>query len=1313
MIDPESVGVLNDDPSAAEDLFAGYGIPLGYDYSDYSENDSMGHAGGLKSYPRNWFTRTTRLAATRHKDLPFNSTASEDAFCDFFRLGRVSANLEKGPVFAEWCQQTRRSKTATPEGAGVRWRLEFVAEVVARTRTGLYPPNAHGTGLARLNDDDKLFLYGLAQDLNAGALAFVNEHEGEPFMGVVDALTRLVPPDANDLGASASMAVISLEGECRVHLDVYLGGAAFELHADDDIRTLLERTAPFAAVDDAPTIRQPPWNQEIATAGASNFEVANLLLSLESTGCPMLPKNEHPKELTVKLYDYQRSTVKWMKDRELGDGINALFWQRRRFADGSEFFVNMAAGGELRKTRLPKNTGGFLCEEMGLGKTVEMLALILINQAPVARFQLMEGEKNAHEMIVARASRKIVDNPTLGKPVVSCATLIITPLSLLGQWANECRVRAPSLRVYIYHGDDDTLRPVSHRHIAYEYDVVLTTYDVLREDLSQKRTRMGKATLQPRRKLHSIRWWRVVLDESQRLANPTAAIVDTCTKLHREHSWLMSGTPAGRVVEDLQGQCVFLRIEPWDRTGPGFTDFWRREITLPWQRHDRAALECVWSLLSTVMIRHSKDNLLGDLQLPSRTEEVVRLDFAHPSERFVYTHQELAIMRRVRALEESGELRRNFMITVALKDRLERLASHTANLDLENLENEAKSGKSHLSSAKAGGSGSGDMCVGVFGSPMTAEELLAEASGNTTSTPAPAAPVNADDEDSDDDDVVIIADLDADAVREAKRAKAGVVDLSDYATAMHTTNAAAEQEKGKAAVSTLAAASSSAASAKPRQQSLKLHESAKDVLNSIARGDGAPKDCMCPVCQETVRMPVILRGCGHFVCTECLVRHVEVAGGRRGSQKILALCPLCRYIIRDDTATPILSSVVGDERTRLDALKGKRDAAEVPLEDTLNSISDPPDGELAGLATNWRMVNGEWRMVANGGEAVYPELAREHGFLSVDDASANDDQCAICNLEGVLVCCEKCPKSYHFECLSAPREEVEAADPWHCPACCAVKSEHRRRNMFAAEQYPNIFQCIPRGERFVRHYDVAAFGADRLPSAILASPAACRFGTKPDAVAHRFKAIKAADPLAKLVIFSRFRQTLYATAAALRNAIPEVAAFEERSGFPLLVTGEVSAATRAACFDAFRDDADACVLCLSTQANNAGLTLVSANHLFLVDLCRDVKEELQLVNRIHRIGQLRPVKVTRFVLNGTIEERAEAQRSNASVVESVALAGAGATSDPGDDMKMMAADRKGKRKQEDSFLSDGDLHERATEERFSTLKRLIGLIDCM
>lgn len=147
-----------------------------------------------------------------------------------------------------------------------------------------------------------------------------------------------------------------------------------------------------------------------------------------------------------------------------------------------------------------------------------------------------------------------------------------------------------------------------------------------------------------------VHWWRVVLDESQRVPKPRdqtsalAGIARSLCDLSRTHSWLMSGTPT-EAVDDLLGQLIFLGVEPYcdrgARAGEGHKDsFWEREITRRWKEKDVEALEIVHDLLGQIMMRHSKAQTSGGaaiVELPPRHEELVRVPLACPSERAVCT----------------------------------------------------------------------------------------------------------------------------------------------------------------------------------------------------------------------------------------------------------------------------------------------------------------------------------------------------------------------------------------------------------------------------------------------------------------------------------------------------------------------------------------------------------------------------------------------------------------------------------------------------------------------------------------------------
>jgi len=60
-------------------------------------------------------------------------------------------------------------------------------------------------------------------------------------------------------------------------------------------------------------------------------------------------------------------------------GLNGYFWEKWEWADGggNDAMWYFPLAGEARLVEPPHSTGGLLCEEMGLGKTVELLSVVL------------------------------------------------------------------------------------------------------------------------------------------------------------------------------------------------------------------------------------------------------------------------------------------------------------------------------------------------------------------------------------------------------------------------------------------------------------------------------------------------------------------------------------------------------------------------------------------------------------------------------------------------------------------------------------------------------------------------------------------------------------------------------------------------------------------------------------------------------------------------------------------------------------------------------------------------------------------------
>lgn len=92
---------------------------------------------------------------------------------------------------------------------------------------------------------------------------------------------------------------------------------------------------------------------------------------------------------------------------------------------------------------------------------------------------------------------------------------------------------------------------------------------------------------------------------------------------------------------------------------------------------------------------------------------------------------------------------------------------------------------------------------------------------------------------------------------------------------------------------------------------------------------------------------------------------------------------------------------------------------------------------------------------------------------------------------------------------------------------------------------------------------------------------------------------------------------------------------------PLIYTGAMSMAAKAAAETAFQSRAKHKVLILSLRAGGLGLNLQSASFVFHLDRWWNPAIEDQAEARAHRMGQLLPVTVYRYVCANTIEERIE------------------------------------------------------------------------
>ena len=115
----------------------------------------------------------------------------------------------------------------------------------------------------------------------------------------------------------------------------------------------------------------------------------------------------------------------------------------------------------------------------------------------------------------------------------------------------------------------------------------------------------------------------------------------------------------------------------------------------------------------------------------------------------------------------------------------------------------------------------------------------------------------------------------------------------------------------------------------------------------------------------------------------------------------------------------------------------------------------------------------------------------------------------------------------------------------------------------------------------------------------------------------------------KVLIFSQFKTTL---------DIIQSYASHLRGWACCRIDGSISQSERSEQIKAFNMDDEYRLFLLSTRAGGQGINLVAADTVILFDSDWNPQQDLQAMDRAHRIGQTRPVIVYRLATRGTVEE---------------------------------------------------------------------------
>ncbi|MFV0495704.1 SNF2-related protein [Mycobacterium sp.] len=266
--------------------------------------------------------------------------------------------------------------------------------------------------------------------------------------------------------------------------------------------------------------------------------------------------------------------------------------------------------------------GSCLADDMGLGKTVQLLAL---------------------------ESAQRHDDPDTGP------TLLLCPMSLVGNWQRESAKFVPALRVYAHHGGGRLRGDALGEHLD-DVDIVVTTYGTATRDIDE---------------LAGIRWNRVVLDEAQAVKNSLSRAAKAVRRLEAANRVALTGTPVENRLAELWSIMDFLN--------PGLlgtSEVFRTRYSIPVERYGQTEpAERLRTITRPYVLRRLKTDptIIDDLPEKIEIKQYCRLTTEQAS---LYQSVVDEMMEKI---ENSDGIARRGNVLAAMA-KLKQICNHPAQL---------------------------------------------------------------------------------------------------------------------------------------------------------------------------------------------------------------------------------------------------------------------------------------------------------------------------------------------------------------------------------------------------------------------------------------------------------------------------------------------------------------------------------------------------------------------------------------------------------------------------------------------------------
>lgn len=221
------------------------------------------------------------------------------------------------------------------------------------------------------------------------------------------------------------------------------------------------------------------------------------------------------------------------------------------------------------KTMADYGFGGVLADDMGIGKTIQIIALL--------------QDEKAHN---SRAT-----------------SLVVCPSSLLLNWQHEIDKFSDSLSSIIVSGSSDERKALLHQ--CKDYDVVITSYDYLKRDIEL---------------YHGMIFTYHILDEAQYIKNHMTKNAQSVKMIQSLHKFALTGTPIENSLAELWSIFDFLM--------PGYLynyHYFKGVYEVPIVKdNDVVALQELRRMVEPFILRRVKKDVLKEL--PEKVENTLLID---------------------------------------------------------------------------------------------------------------------------------------------------------------------------------------------------------------------------------------------------------------------------------------------------------------------------------------------------------------------------------------------------------------------------------------------------------------------------------------------------------------------------------------------------------------------------------------------------------------------------------------------------------------------------------------------------------------